>query len=310
MIMNYNKEALKEKGTPFRLKINGIDFAFEKRLFKKIFLMCERILKYNKDAVLVNEGYEGDGKTNSSLVESIIAHSLIKEKFSSSSIHLFFKTSDCIEFAKVNKHKIIILDEPSFESLSTDSLNTLNKDFLRLVSTMRIKGHFFILNFTKFWKFPEFLIVDRALGMVRMETKNNKNPGKFLYIRQKNLEKLWNDKKKKNRRSYRKYYSFGGRMPFLMPEIFDNCNVTVNKKENATLDDYNEEKENSISTIGVKNTKQNIIQTKLEDLCFKVSQLPKRFNITQDEFARALGVNSRRLREWKNFKKPPIVAAR
>ena len=148
------QESLNTKGLPFRLDIDGVNFAFEKRLYKKIQLMCERITKHTKDAFLINEGYEGDGKTNSSLVESVVAYSLLKKKFKKTSIHLFFKTSSCIDFAKKEDHKIIILDEPSFESLSSDAVSRLNKDFLRLISTMRKKGHYFILNCTKFWKFP------------------------------------------------------------------------------------------------------------------------------------------------------------
>lgn len=305
MMMNYNPDALKQKGEEFRIKINGMDFAFEKRLFAKIQLMCDRITKGNKDAFLINEGYEGDGKTNSSLVEGIVAQSLLKEKFKDTSIHLFFRTSSCIEFAKTTRNKIIILDEPSLESLSTDSLNALNKDLLRLVSMMRMKGHYFILNMTKFWKFPEFLMVDRALGMIHMDTKNNKSPGKFIYVRQKNLERLWNDKKKKNKRNYHKYLSFGGRMPLVMPDVFDKFKIQVEQKLNASYDDYEEQKEKSIESIGNKEKNMSWDKKRLNELQYKIATLWKRIpKITQGEIAVGLNTSSSRLREWATMLKP------
>lgn len=291
-----------EKGEKFRLKINGIEFAFEKRLYKKLQIMCDRIIKKHPtlDACLANDGYEGDGKTNSSLVEAIIAQAMIKD----TSIHLFFKTSSCIDFAKKTERKIIILDEPSFESLSTDSTTKLNKDFLRLTSTMRKKRHFFIINFAKFWKFPEFLIVDRALGMVHMDSRHGKDPGRFKYIRKRALEKLWNAKKKQNKRIYNKLKSFGGRMPYLMEEIFENFNIQVENTKNATIDDYDKEKDLAIESIGEKKnlTKTEIKNNdKIAELKQKVASIwrHKQFNMTQEQLALALEINSRRLREWE-----------
>ncbi len=305
--MNYDLPLITKKGKPFRLKIKRLDFAFEKKLYAKIYTMCKRITRKHPvlDACLTNSGYEGDGKTNTSLVEAIIAQKLIGK----TSIHLFFKTSSCIKFAQKTKQKIIILDEPSFESLSTDSSSNLNKDFLRLTSTMRKKRHFFIINFAKFWKFPEFLVVDRALGMIHMDSKNGKDPGRFIYVRKKNLEILWNGKKKLNKMLYNKTRAFGGRIPYLMENtgkydgsIFENFKIQVEDVMNATIEMYDKEKDRAIESIGKvkKNKKQIVVDDKLLDLRKKIATLNDIPGLTQEQVASHLGVNSGRLREWKN----------
>lgn len=286
-----------KKGESFRIKSNGIDFAFEKRLYMKLYTMCKRITNKHPtlDACIVNSGYEGEGKTNTSLVEAIVAQTLI-----GTSIHFFFKTSSCLRFAQKTERKIIILDEPSFESLSTDSLNRLNKDFLRLTSTMRKKRHFLIINFAKFWKFPEFLVVDRALGMVHMTTKNGKKPGRFVYIRKKNLEALWNAKKKSNKRLYGSLKSFGGKMPYIMEEIFKNYDIQVEDTMNATIEDYDMEKDKAIESIGsAKKSKKDLYMDKLKK---KISTIWKTHDITQKELADHLGVNRRSIGEWAEMK--------
>lgn len=304
MTLNYNliyKKPVLKKGTPFRIKLNGLDFGFEKKLYAKIFTMSQRITKKHPvlDACLVNSGYEGDGKTNTSLIEAIIAQKLI-----GTSIHLFFKTSSCIDFAKKTEKKIIILDEPSFETLSTDSSSNLSKDFLRLTSTMRKKRHFFIINFAKFWKFPEFLVIDRALGMVHMDSKNGKRPGRFVYIRKKRLEDLWNGKKKSNKLLFTKVKAFGGQLPYLMEDIFDRFNIQVESVHNASMEDYDREKDRAIESIGEekKEKKVNKVQAGIDKrtklLRKRVALLWKKGKFTKIELAKHLGVKTNRLSEW------------
>lgn len=294
------EEALNTKGAAFRLNINGLDFAFEKRLYKKLRVMCRRITHKNLDAFLINEGYEGDGKTNSSLVEAIIVQQLLAEKFHSD-IHVFFKISSAIEFVKRTKNKIIILDEPALELLSVDSQTTTNKDFFRLTSLIRKRGHFFILNFTKFWKFPEFIVVDRALGMVRMNTKNGKHPGRFIYIRRKKLSILWNEKKKHNKKIYQKVKSFGGVMPYLMVQIFSNFVIHVEGKAHCSYDEYDNIKDEAIESIGEEKVskKELFMREKIEKFQWGVANLWKRFpTLTQADVAAHFGISSARLREW------------
>lgn len=225
-------------------------YALEKKLVKKLERVVRGVTQKNpkEDAVFINEGKEGKGKTNSSILEAVYLGCRTKRE-----IHLFFRLEELMEFAKSTKEMIIIWDEPALDSLSKDQVNQRNVDMQRLFMTIRKKRHIFIINYTKFWKFPEYLVVDRSNGMVHM---SEKEIGRFFYIRQKRLEFLWNEYRTKHKRVYLKAASFGGSMPNFMEENFNQLGLYVNKIKDATLADYEREKDEATRSIGVKDNKK------------------------------------------------------
>jgi len=237
--------------------------------------------------------------TNTSLVEAAIVKNLTGRK-----INLFFSTESARKFMQTHTNQLVILDEPSLDALASDA-NTGNvKNLLRLTSTMRKFRNFLIINFAKFWKFPEFLVVDRALGMVHLYSRHGTDPGRFLYIRKKNLEQLWNDYKKSGKRNYAKLKSFGGRMPFVMDKEFNKLDIRVEDIEHATLDDYNREKDKAIAGIGVKKSKKELkLERELRELKYKVTNLTK-VGVNVNKIAQALGVHSRKVYEWRKIYAP------
>lgn len=278
-----------------KLIIDKEEFAIEKQLIRKLDRVVRGITQENpkEDAVFINEGKEGKGKTNTSLVEAIYVK--IKTK---RDVHLFFRLENLIRFAQSTEKKIIIWDEPSLDSLSTEQVNKLNRNMLRLFMTVRKKRHFFIINYTKFWKFPEYIVVDRSNGMIHMREDKI---GRFIYIRKNRLEFLWNDFRTKHKRSYRKAMSFGGRMPFIMEKYFDKLKINVNDIPNATYKDYEKVKDEAIESIGKRAEKLDKNKIKLDELRRKISYVK---DITQIELANHLGVSSARLREWKKIPLP------
>ena len=278
--------------------IDGQEFALEKQLVRKLDRVVRGITQENpkEDAVLINEGKEGKGKSNSSVVEALYVKIKTKRE-----VHLFFRLEKLIEFAQSTKKKIIIWDEPALDSLSTEQVNKLNKNMLRLFMTIRKKRHFFIINYTKFWKFPEYIVVDRSNGMVHMREDKI---GRFLYIRKKKLEFLWNDFRTKHKRSYNKAMAFGGRMPSIMEEHFDKLGFYVNGSPNATYKDYEKFKDEAIESIGKRSDKLDKNKIKLDELRRKISQIK---GLSTEKLAVELGISSRRVREWKNIE-PPAAA--
>ena len=280
------------------LVIDGENFPIEKQLIRKLDRVVRGITQKSpkEDAVIINEGKEGKGKTNSSIVESVYVSLKTKRP-----IHLFFRLENLIKFAQSTKEKIIIWDEPALDSLSTEQVSKLNRNMLRLFMTVRKKRHFFIINYTKFWKFPEYIVVDRSNGMIHMREDKI---GRFLYIRKKKLEFLWNDYRTKHKRSYRKSMTFGGRMPLIMEKHFDKLNISVNDIPNASYKDYEKSKDDAILSIGKVAAKNDKNKIKLDELRRKISQID---GITQMDMAQQLGVDATRLREWKKIK--PQAAA-
>ena len=267
-----------------------------KLLFKKLEVMVERCTSNirKRDALLVNEGAEGDGKTNASVLEAGFIKALTGRE-----IHLFFRLKEMMEFAQKTEGKIIIWDEPALDSLSSDAISTLNKDMLRLFMSIRIKRHFFIVNYTKFWKFPEYITSERALGMFRVYSRKEIEMGRFLYIKKGNLERLRQDYDKNKKKNYRKYASFHGVFPEVMEEYFDCLDISVNGRAHATLNDYEDEKVKAIGLIGVKasgmSKKELALWKQVNGLRYRFSMIR---DITRDKLCATIGLEPRRIQEW------------
>lgn len=279
--------------------IEGIEVTIENRLAKKLDIMCDRVMKKHPalDSCIENSGFEGEGKTNVSIIEA----AYIKWK-TGRPINLFMLTSSAAKFMQNSEEGLVILDEPSFETLSSDANSSRVKDLLRLTSTMRVMRHFLIINFAKFWKFPEFLVVDRSLGMVHLDSKGGREPGRFIYIRKKHLERLWNDYKRHGIRTYNKYRSFGGQFSYKMEELFDKLDITVEGKPHSTFQDYQDAKMKAISDIGSKERKKDHNLFKLLALRKKIGMAePSRFGLTKEKFAMLIGTDSKTIRSWSNI---------
>ena len=282
-----------------KIVIDCKEYPIEKKLCQKLDLMVERVTQDTpkQDNLLINEGGEGEGKSNSSVVEAL----WFKLK-TGREVRLFFKIEPLMRYAQATEKKIIIWDEPSLDSLSIDQINNLNKDVIRLFMTCRKKRHIFIVNYTKFWKFPEYIVVDRAIALINMYTRNKTEVGRFNYIKKKRLEILWNAYAKRKERIYNKVKSFGGKMPNMMDKEFDKLGFWVDNKPNATYNDYEKHKDIAINSIRSKeqgkSKKEISLEMKLNKIRFGIYHLLKKFNVSQDEAGQMLGYSSRVIRTW------------
>ncbi len=229
------------------MKVTKFNYPLEDNLIKKIDLMIDRCItkKQKKDNLLLCEGSEGEGKTTLSIGIAYYVADKTGRKFSNKNV--FFNIEKMIEFAQNNINQIIIWDEPALQALSTDWATGAVKDITRLLMTIRKNRHFFIFNIVKFYKFNEYIIVDRPMGMIHVYSRKNIKSGRFVYIRKKKLEALWSDYRTKKKRSYKKYASRKVRGTF--PNILDP------KYKNNVLSDfdyeaYEEAKDEGIKSIG------------------------------------------------------------
>lgn len=281
------------------MMVTDLNYHLETRLVEKLDKMIKRCTDpvSRKDAVLIIEGGEGEGKTNSSEAISYYVSYNMKRP-----IHMFFRLKNLIEFAQNTENKIIIWDEPALDSLSTDWFKESNKDLLRLVMSCRKKRHFFIFNFVRFYKFPEYLVVDRSLGLIHMYTRSKTNEsGRFVYIRQKNLEKLFTLYKQKKIRAYGSLKNFGGYMP-LVEKFIPSMHLNIEGIENATLEDYERQKDKAIEGIGEKPA---VDKNTLKFKAFKATVGKLKCPITtKEELANQLGVSDETLRNWSKYQVP------
>ena len=240
---------------PVQFNTNDIGM---RKLVKKIEKMTYQCTRKEKegDAVLIIEGREGTGKTNG----SVFILSLVKQA-THRDAYLYFNLDKLISKAQSTTGKIFIWDEPALQALSTDSLNNLNRDLIRLLMTCRINRHFFIINIVDFVKFNTYITVERPLGFIHLFKGR---VGHACYIRFRRLEALrrgWDDYKK---RMYRKYKSFFFEFPQVSAETFDSLNLTINGVPNASYETYIREKKLAIAGIGHDNPKDDKKKLKWE----------------------------------------------
>lgn len=253
--------------------VTDLKYGLENRLLRKIDLMIARCEQKNpkKDALLISEGGEGEGKTNTSLAIAYYIKSKTKRD-----IHLFFRLEGMIKFAQSTEEKIIIWDEPALDALKTDWYKKANEDLIRLLMVVRKKRHFFIFNFTKFYKFSEYIVVDRALGLIHMYSRKEIDPGRFVYIRKRMLEPLYNGYRTSKKRLYKKLSSIRGDFPEVLEKLLDKMNVTIEGKANSTFKDYDYMKDQVILSIGKAKPEDverhsELIRTKQELLKLKIA---------------------------------------
>ena len=257
----------------------------DKGLKAKIDLMVKRCVQKNpkKDALILVEGGEGEGKSNLSFQIGYYVHHQTGRDFSSKNV--FFHADKLLEFAQRTENQIIVYDEPSLDMMGAEWWKQEQLNIVKLLMTARKKRHFFIFNLTKFYKFQEYIVVDRALGMIHVYSRNEIEPGRFVYIKKKSIEILYNTYKRSKQRLYKKYTSLRGSFPDFVEGTMDIKNYEKNKNE-------------AIMSIGTKKVSKD--REKLIDLKTKMCSLE--FPIkTKTDFAKKLGFVLQTMYDWEKL---------
>ena len=220
---------------------------FNREFIKKMDLMIERVTQSNPklDTVFQNEGGEGLGKTTFSVAQGYYISYQTGKPFSEKNVFLDIKKA--IDFAKTTEGQIIIFDEPAKGVLKMQWRTILQQNLIELLMLSRKKRHFIIFNFVKFYKFNEYIVVDRCLGMAHLYERRDRKGYAFAYIPRARLEDLYNDAIKKHQRNYFKYSIFTGEFPDVL-----NPNKKYNILDKFDFETYDKEKDRVIASIGEK----------------------------------------------------------
>jgi hypothetical protein len=270
------------------------NFPLENRLVQKLDLMIKRCTTNNpkRDAVLLCEGAEGEGKTTESVAIGYYISYRTGRPFNH--LNIFFDLRKMIDTLKSSEDMIAVWDEPALQSMSKDALSTIVKDLERLLMMARKKRHFIIINLAYFNKFSEYIVWQRPLGMIHVYSRNEITPGRFVYIRKKNLEKLWLDWKVKHTRNYRKYCSKGIRGTFA--DVM-NPDYRHNVLSSFDINHYESEKDKAIMSIGSVKKKSAYKDKALTEIRYKVASAchnPQE----RKELSEKLGVSVSTIERW------------
>jgi len=276
------------------MKVTKFNYPMEKNLIEKIDLMIKRC--ENKDTVLLVDGEEGEGKTTMSIAIAYYVSEQMNREFDQS--HVFFDLNKLIPFAQNNTGKIIIWDEPALNALSTDSRKRIVKNLTRILMMARKKNHFIMINTARFYRFNEYSVVDRPIGMVHVYSRKNIHSGRFVYIKKKYLEHLYRDCKYKKRKTFKKYASKRVRGTF--PNVLDP-DYKNNVCDDFGVDKYESRKDYAIQSIGKEDEKESKWKKKFERLKGEVALIPKNSDITYKKLAKAIQYSEQSLYNWQKF---------
>ena len=269
---------------------------FNREFIKKLDLMIERVTQKNPklDAVFQNEGGEGLGKTTFSAAQGYYIAWKTGKSFSNK--NLFFDLRKAIEFGKSTENQIIIFDEPAKGVLKAQWRNKLQQDLIELLMLSRKKRHFIIFNFVKFYKFNEYIVVDRSIGMIHCYSRKNVQSGRFRYIKRKNLEPLWRDYRFGKKRNYAKYTDPVTKGTF--PDVL-NPKYANNVLSEFNINKYESEKDQAISSIGVIKKVDTPSYIQMQTRIKILRNLKNEgIDLTQTRLSAILGIKPTTLREY------------
>lgn len=293
--------------------VTRFNYPLEKRMIRKLDLIAERVTKKNpkKDAVLIIEAPEGEGKTTLSVAQAYYLSEKTSRPFDATRV--FFDLEKMINFLKDRDEEIVIWDEPALSSLAKDSMTKIVRNLERLLMMARKKRHIIIINIAYFNKFSDYIVWQRPVGMFHLLYSNKHGQQRFVYIKKKNLELLYRDWRSKKLRNYMKYCSKGCKGTF--PDVL-NPDKKYNVLSHFDINYYEEMKDKAISSIG-ENSK-DISQNKYFKDAVKLKYgiaiasnvLKEKYNITKTLFSNMIGTQQDTMKDWIKFKeKYPQVFA-
>lgn len=259
-------------------------------LLARLRLMAIRVVKYKFDNLIIIDGDEGYGKSN---IASAIAYYLAWKtgrKFSTDNV--FFLLNDLMEFAKTTERQVIWWDEAALGGLTSQGFNQMQIQLLQLLMTGRKKQHFYIFVIPKYYRLKQN-IIDRAMCLIHVYSRDQITRGRFAYYNKFKLEKMYDNWKKTKDKGYRKYINFHGEFKETLPLLID---------ENL----YEKKKDKAIMSIGVDEQEPKKIQKlneQIEEYKYLIATIP---GLKNQVVANHIGISVRTLERWR--KREPVSA--
>ena len=262
-------------------RVTELNYYMDDMLKVKCDLMVDRCTKKNFDNLLIFDGDEGYGKTTMSIgVAKYFSHETGRA-FSVKNI--FFDLDKMMDFAMKNKEQIILWDEAALGGLSDQFRSQLQTKLIQLLMVARKKKHIWIFNIPKFFKLREYIILDRAIGLIHVYARNEIDLGRFVYYSKKKKERLYYNFKRTRVRNYKKFADFHGTFPDVLAQIIDE-------------DEYDKMKDKAILSIG-EDAKTNHHVVKLVTLQHKIATR----SMNDTALGKVLGINRKTIAEWRKL---------
>jgi len=193
------------------------EYFMDKALISKIDMMIKR-MQGTDDNVLGIDGSEGQGKTE--MATGICYYVSYKTGRKYTMDNIFFDLEKAIAFAGNTKDQIIHIDEGALGLLSIQWNTKIARQFIQLVMTARKKRHFMVICIPKFYKLNAYVVEERMIGLVHIYSRKNLKKGYFVYFTRNALDDLYDDWKRKRKKTYKLHYRLHGTFVMTMDKIF------------------------------------------------------------------------------------------
>lgn len=267
------------------MKVTDKQFFIEKFLVEKLDLMCERVVKHKFDNLLIVDGSEGFGKSN--LAAALSYYLAWKTNRAFSINNVFFLIDDMIDFAIHNKEQVVWWDEAALGGLASESYNKIQTKLLKLLMIARKKQHFYIFVIPKYFKLREG-IIDRAIALLHVYSRDEITRGRFAYYRKQSKEKMYDYWRITKNNGYKRFPDYLGSFSKVLPLVIDE-------------DEYEKRKDAAILSLGEKESPESKqiakIRGELQRIKYFYATIPDK---TQKELAKHAGIGTTTLKSWKN----------
>ena len=263
------------------------NFRIDNKLKHKLEILGSQLDK--KDIWILVTGDEGSGKTNTAAYILYYFHCMTGRNFTIN--NFYFDANELFNYAKQNKCELLNWDEAALGGLSSEWWSQSQINLIKLAITGRKLHHIFVLCIPRFDKLKEDLRMDRIHAQIHMDCgKKNNKYGHYIYLTRrgiKYLNRMWKEKRMRvYENAMKKCGGFAGDIPYVFDKVFT--------KEDQDI--YESNKDKAIYNIG--NKKGSKEKQQLKDLRRRIAKV--KFPIkTQEEFAKATGINIRYMSRWK-----------
>jgi hypothetical protein len=251
---------------------------------KKILDMCITRQKKKFDHLWIVDGDEGYGKSTMVLAPAYyLAHQTgatfnVKE-------NIFFDLDKMLERAATTERQVFVWDEAAIGGMGMQWQSKTQQKLIQMLMVARKKGHFWFFVIPKFFKLNEYIVIDRAIGLMHVYSHDDMTRGRFVYFDRKRKNKLYYEYRRKKIRNY-KHYTFHGKFTnashIIDMEVYDQL------KDQAIIDIY-KDGEGSVD--------------RYRELAGNIGQLCLKHNISVEEMCNHFGKARRTIYTWLKWGK-------
>ena len=180
--------------------------------------VAKRVQERKQDILILIDGREGSGKSNSAVALAYRIADLTGREFNVK--NMFFDLGRMNKYAGNTKDQIIVWDEAAAGGLAHSWSNASQKKLKSMLMMCRKLRHVFIFCIPRFYRLSSDLI-ERSYCMFHMYEDKEEKLGNFMFYGQEGLERLYENWKKKRYPQYWSFKKLHGHFTWVLPRLID-----------------------------------------------------------------------------------------